>query len=201
MPPCRARRCSSTVSTSAACRAPRAPSGAHRRRRRFRLRLGRAARHAEEPALALHTRARPPRRARAEGRRLAPGRGHHRQRLGVPGPRVRRRRHWTRRPPALHQGRPPRLQRLRRAPPANDPRGVLAARLRALASTPIDRARARPRRIPPLLQPRPRPHRTPDQGTGARRYRPRRPQNKDREMSENCRYISGLGRPSRQARS
>ena len=72
--------------------------------------------------------------ARARRRRLEAGRGHHRQRLGVP-------RHASsarpsqraRRPPALHPRRPAELQRLRRARPADDPRGVLAPRLRPLA--------------------------------------------------------------------
>ena len=35
--------------------------------------------------------------------------------------------------PAFHQGRQPELKRLRRAPAADDPRGVLAPRVRALA--------------------------------------------------------------------
>ena len=119
----------------------------------------------------------------------------HRQRLRVPLARVQGRRRRARRPPALHQGRPAELKRLRRAPPADHPRGVLAARLRPLARPQLDRPATRPRRIPPHLQLRPRPHRPPDQRPRARGYRLRRPQDQAREMSPNCRHISGLGRP------
>ena len=96
------------------------------------------------------------------------------------------------------QGRTPGLKRLRRAAAALDPRGVLAAGVRALLGAALDGARARPRRVPALFQLRPRPHRAPDQGPGARGYRLRGPQDEDREMSAKCRYGLGLG-PTRRA--
>jgi hypothetical protein len=60
------------------------------------------------------------------------------------------------------------LERLRRANPAHHPRGVLATRVLALAGAEDHGAPARPRRIPPLRQQRPRPHRAADQRSGAR---------------------------------
>jgi transposase len=99
----------------------------------------------------------------------------------VPRPRVLGRRRDRRSHPQADQGRPARLERPRRATPAHHPRGVPAASLRPLTHTPLDRAPARPRRVPSLPQPRPRPHRPPHQTTHPRRYRPRRPQNEDRQ--------------------
>ncbi len=54
-------------------------------------------------------------------------------------------------PPALHQGRAPQLKRLRRAPAADDPRGVLAAGLRPFLGAQVDGARPRPRGVPRRL--------------------------------------------------
>ena len=79
----------------------------HGDRRRLRLRLGRA----QRPRSATPARATPAScctaSPRAQGRRLEAARGHHRQRLRVP-PREFGRRRASRRPPALHQGRPAR---------------------------------------------------------------------------------------------
>ena len=144
-----ARRSSSTASTSAGCRAPRAPSG----------NTPRSTSPPPTPGPSLQLRGaqplRPPHRAssatasRASSRPPAgSSRGHHRQRLGVPAKQFGDAVEAARRPPALHQGRPAQLQRLRRAPPADDPRGVLAARLRPLAGPQDHRAPTRPRRIP-----------------------------------------------------
>jgi hypothetical protein len=52
-----------------------------------------------------------------------------------------------------------------------------------------------PEPVPDRLQRRPRPHRAPDEGKGARGYRLRRSQDEARQMSANCGYISRLGRP------
>ena len=181
-PQSRARRSSSTASTSAACRARRARSGSTRPPTSPRASPGPSCTPPRQPALALDRELvhRVARELKAAGWRLQ--RGHHRQRLGVPRQRVRG---AVEQPaPASGGSRPAaRLQRLRRAPPADDPRGVLASGLRALAGPEDHGARARPRRVPRLLQLRPRPHRPPDQRSGARRYRLRRPQDEDREMS------------------
>jgi hypothetical protein len=50
-----------------------------------------------------------------------------------------------------------------------------------------------PQRISRLFQLRPRPHRAPHQRKSARRHSFRRPQDEDRGMSEERRYISGIG--------
>ena len=60
-------------------------------------------------------------------------RSHDRQRFGVRLEAVRRRGRGGRRSPVADQGRAPELKRLRRARPADDPRGMLAPRLRPLA--------------------------------------------------------------------
>jgi transposase len=117
----------------------------HRDRRRLRLRLGRAQDLRTQPPRPPHPRAAPPRRPRAQGGRLEAEPGRHRQRLPVPRQALPRRRRGARRPPALHQGRPPQLQRLRRAPATDHPRGMLAARLRPLARPQDDRPPTRPR--------------------------------------------------------
>jgi transposase InsO family protein len=62
---------------------------------------------------------------------------------------------------ARQRFRPAQLQRLRRAPAADHPRGTLAALVRPPAGAQDDRPPARPRRVPGRLQPRPRPHRPP----------------------------------------
>ena len=51
-------------------------------------------------------------------------------------------------PPTPDQGRAAELQRLRRAPPADDPRGVLAPGLRQITGAEDHRPRSRPRRVP-----------------------------------------------------
>lgn len=117
-----------------------------------------------------------------------------RQWLGVRLARVRDGLRSRRRASVAHQGRAPELQRLRRARPADDPRGVLASGLRALAGAQDHRASPRPRRVPRGVQLRPRPQRAPDQGKGSRGYRLRRPQDGNREMSPSCCNYSGLGR-------
>jgi hypothetical protein len=53
----------------------------------------------------------------------------------------------------------------------------------------------RARRVPALLQHRPRPHRPPHQRPRPPRHRLRCPQNGSRPMNA-CRYISGIGQPS-----
>ena len=72
---------------------------------------------------------------------------------------------------AAHPRRPAPDQRTRRAPAADDPRGVLAAILRPLAGTQADRPRTRPEALPRLLQLRPRPHRPAHQRPNPRRDR------------------------------
>ena len=163
----------------------------HRDRRRLRLHLGRAAHLRAQPAARAHRRARPPGRRRARGGRLeAQARSPPTTARSSARSELRRRRRGPRRQPAPDQGRAPELKRLRRARPADDPRGVLAPGLRPLAGAEDHRASARPRRIPALLQLRPRPHRAPDQGQSAGGDRLRCPQD-GTEM--NRRYISGLG--------
>ncbi len=95
-------------------------------------------------------------------------------------------------------GPPPRplLKRLRRAPTADDPRGVLAPGVRALARPEDHRPEARPRRVPRLLPHRPRPYRAADEGPDPGGYRLRARKTR-REVSAKCRYILGLGRPER----
>ncbi len=58
------------------------------------------------------------------------------QRLGVRRYRLRQGCRGGRRPPAADQSRPTDLERLRRASPAHDPRGILATQLRALPRPP-----------------------------------------------------------------
>ncbi len=167
----------------------------HRDRRRLRLRLGRAALLRAQPPGPPTAELCPPGRPRAQGGRLEAQGGHHRQRLRVPLAGVQRRGRGRRRAPALHQGR------AARTPTAASSALQLTILeecwrpgLRPLAGAQDHRASTRPRRVPPLLQLRPRPHRPPNQGPGPRRYRLRRPQDGGGEMST-CRYISGLGRP------
>jgi hypothetical protein len=81
-------------------------------------------------------------------------------------------------------------QRRRRSCPQDDPRRMLATRLRPLPLRPLPRAEARSRALPQLLQQRPRPHRPPHQGTHPRRHRPRCKQDEGNEMSRTCRHIS-----------
>ena len=63
------------------------------------------------------------------------------------------------RPSALRPRREAPDQRLRRAGAGHDPGGVLEAVLRAPSDPEAEPAPARPRALPGLLQPRPRPHR------------------------------------------
>ena len=99
------------------------------------------------------------------------------------------------------QGRPAELKRLRRAGATDDPRGVLAPGLQPLSGAEDHRASARPRRIPALLQHRPRPHGAVDERAGAGGYRLRSPQDGNGEMSPSCLHISGLGRSKRRSAS
>ena len=134
--------------SSGACRAPRAPSGNTPRSTSPPASPGPSCTPqiaTPEPALpASWCTASPPSSRPPAG---ACG-GHHRQRLGVPRQAVRRGRRGARRPPPLHPRRAPQLQRLRRARPADDPRGVLAAIVRTLAGAQDHRAGSRPRRLP-----------------------------------------------------
>ena len=66
--------------------------------------------------------------------------GHDGQRLGVRIEGVRSGLRGTRRSPVADQGRAPELKRLRRARPADDPRGVLAPGVRSLAGAEDHRA-------------------------------------------------------------
>ena len=86
----------------------------------------------------------------------------------------------ARRDPDLHPGRPSGDQRRGRAGPADDPRGVLAAVLRAEPRAQADRPDPRPRRLPALLQRGARPHRSADPGSDPARGLDRGPQDADR---------------------
>ena len=144
-----ARRSSSTASTSVGCRAPRARSGSTRRSTSPPPMPGPSCGPpSATPAPA--TRASCCTASPASSRRPA---GSCARSTTDNGSEFRSREFGdaveaARRPPALHQGRQAELQRLRRAPPADDPRGVLAARLRPLARPQDDRTPTRPRRIP-----------------------------------------------------
>ena len=149
-PPSPARRSSSTASMSAGCRAPRAPSGNTRRSTSPPPTPGPSCDTSERNPRARHTREllhRVARELKAAGWKL--------EEVTTDNGSEFRAKHFrdaverTRRPPTLHQGRPAQLQRLRRAPPAHHPRGMLAARLRPLARPQDHRAPTRPRRIPP----------------------------------------------------
>ncbi len=94
----------------------------------------------------------------------------------------------------IKAGRPD-LQRLRRARAANDPRGMLAAELRTLASAQDHRPTPRPRRVPRLLQHRPRAHRPPHTRTPPSRNCLRCPQDGSHTMSTRH-HQPGLAHPS-----
>ena len=178
----------STASSSAACTAPRPGLADHRDRHPQQLRLGRPCR--------LPTRGsnlQTDLRARAAGRRRAPSRGlaararalRQRQRVRPPGLRLptagRRRAH----PDPLRRRRPTATSNGCTAPP----RRMLAARLRALPASPLQRPTPRPRPLPPRRQPRPRTPRTHHQRPTPRRPRLRCPQD-GAEMSRTCRHNS-----------
>src|SRR5438067_249985 len=124
--------------------------------------------------------------------RLAARDSDHRQRLRVSLARTRRPPRPARDPATTDPRRQTNLERSRRAAPAHDPRGMLATLLRALARPEADRAPTRPRRLPPLLQLRPRTHRPTHQRQSPRRDRLRCPKDANHEMSKR-RYISGTG--------
>ena len=126
----------------------------------------------------------------AAGWKLA--RGHHRQRLGVPRPRLRQ-------PPSTALGA---RQRFIRAGSPNSNGCVERVQLTileecwrpAFARSLVPKKTALAHDLDDYLHDynyRPRPHRAPHPRTRARRHRLRRPQDQHREMTD-CRYISGL---------
>ncbi len=93
-------------------------------------------------------------------------------------------------------GRPPMG---RRARPADNPRGVLAAVARAQPGAQADRPDSRPCRIPPLLQRGAHPHRPADPGSDALAGTHRSPEDAP-TMTEMCRYISEAVQSRRSSR-
>jgi transposase len=90
--------------------------------------------------------------------------------------------------PYPHPCRTPSDQRQRRGAPQDDPRRVLAARVRSLYLPPLHRAEERARHLPALLQQRPYSPRTTHQGTHPRRHRLPCPKDGGK-MSRTCRHI------------
>ncbi len=86
-----------------------------------------------------------------------------------------------------HPRRTPTNQRQRRSAPQNDPRRMLATSVRPLPLPKPHRATTRPRRLPALLQPRPRPPRPPHPRTHPRRHRLPCPKDGN-PMSRTCRH-------------
>src|SRR5207247_5773022 len=106
----------------------------------------------------------------------------HRQRLRVSLPRARRAPRRARNRAAADPRRQADLERPRRTAPAHDPGGMLATLVCPLARPEAHRPAARPGRLPPLLQLRPRPHRAAHQGPCPGRDRLRCQQDASREM-------------------
>jgi transposase len=130
----------------------------------------------------------------AEGGRLAARARPLRQRQRVQGPALPHHTRAARCPRDPHPRRPPPDQRPRRGAAQDDPRGVLAARLRPLPVPALPRPAPRARALPRLLQRRPRPPRSPHAGTHPRRHRLRCSQDGG-EMTRHCRHISVTVQP------
>ena len=195
----------STASTSAAARHRRRDLAAHRDRHRLLLRLGRARRSASR---ATPPHARPASSPSASPATSRPPAGSSSGCSATtatssaastsPAPSTKLGARHTR----IHAGTPA-DQRQRRSAPQDDPRRVLAPRVRPLHLPPLHRPATRARHLPALLQPRPRPPRPPHPRTHPRRHRLRCPQDGG-QMSRTCRHISEAAhlrrRASRQAR-
>jgi transposase len=87
-------------------------------------------------------------------------------------------------------------QRQRRGAAQDNPRRVLAPRVRSLHLPPLHRAQARAGHLPQLLQQRPRPPRTTHTRTHPGRDRLRCPKDGGK-MSRTCRHISEAAQPNR----
>jgi len=98
----------------------------------------------------------------------------------------------------IHAGRPP-DQRQRRSAPQDDPRRVLAPRVRPLPLPAPERPAPRARYLPALLQPRPHPPRPPHPRTHPRRHRLPCPQDGG-PMSRTRRHILESAQPNARTR-